>query len=74
MPRNRSAAPWFVWPFAALWNLLTMLLDLTGRLVVVTIGAALMLAGGLLCLTVIGVVIGIPLAILGLVIVLRGLF
>jgi hypothetical protein len=74
MTRNRSAAPWYLWPFAASWNLLTILLDLTGRLVAVMLGAVLMLAGGLLCLTVIGVVVGIPLAILGLVIVLRGLF
>jgi hypothetical protein len=51
-----------------------MLIDLTGRLVVVVIGATLMLGGGVLCLTVIGAIIGIPIAILGLVIVLRGLF
>jgi hypothetical protein len=33
-----------------------------------------MLAGGLVSLTVVGAVIGIPLAFLGLLIILRGLF
>jgi len=61
-------------PFTLIGKLVTLTLDLTGRLVVVILGAALMLAGGLLCLTVIGAVVGIPLGVIGLMIVLRGLF
>jgi hypothetical protein len=63
---------WFFCPFKALWKLLAGLIGLTGRLVAVVLGAALMLAGGLVSLTVVGAVIGIPLAVLGLLIVLRG--
>jgi urea transporter len=65
---------WFFWPFRALWKLLAGLIGLTGHLVAVVLGAALMLAGGLVSLTVVGAVVGIPLAVLGLMIVLRGLF
>jgi hypothetical protein len=74
MPRRKHEIHWILWPFVALWKLLAGLISVTGRLVAVLIGAALMLLGGLVSLTVVGAVIGIPLAILGLLIILRGLF
>jgi hypothetical protein len=66
--------PWIFWPFVALWRLVAWVVNLTGRIVAIAIGAVLMLLGGLISLTIIGAIIGIPLAILGLLIVLRGLF
>jgi hypothetical protein len=66
--------PWIFWPFVALWKLVAWIVNLTGRIVAIAIGATLMLLGGLISLTIIGAIIGIPLAILGLLIVLRGLF
>lgn len=74
MPRPKRRIHWVLRPFTALWRLLAGLIALTGRLTAVIIGAALMLAGGLVSLTVVGAVIGIPLAFLGLLIILRGLF
>jgi hypothetical protein len=74
MPRQNNEIHWILWPFVALWKLLAGLISVTGRLVAVLLGAALMLLGGLVSLTVVGAVIGIPLAVLGLLIILRGLF
>jgi hypothetical protein len=74
MPHPKHHTHWILWPFVALWKLLAGLISLTGRLVAVIIGAVLMLVGGIVSLTVVGAVIGIPLAVLGLLIVLRGLF
>lgn len=74
MSHRKHHTHWILWPFVALWKLLAGLIALTGRLVAVMLGAVLMLLGGLVSLTVIGAVIGIPLAVLGLLIILRGLF
>jgi hypothetical protein len=74
MPHRKHRPSWILWPFIALWKLLAGLISLTGRLAAVIIGAVLMLAGGIVSLTVVGAVIGIPLAVLGLLIILRGLF
>jgi hypothetical protein len=63
--------PWFLWPFAALWSLVTGILQLCGRIVAAVLGLILMVAGGLLALTVVGAVVGIPLAILGFMLMLR---
>jgi hypothetical protein len=74
MTHRKRDTHWILRPFIALWKLLAGLIALTGRLTAVILGAALMLAGGLVSLTVVGAVVGIPLAFLGLLIILRGLF
>ena len=74
MPHPKQKPHWILWPIIALWKLLAGLITVTGRLVAVILGAILMLAGGIVSLTVVGAVIGIPLAVLGLLIILRGLF
>jgi hypothetical protein len=74
MPQRHHQTHWILWPFVAIWKLLAGLIRLTGRLAAVVIGAVLILVGGLVSLTVVGAVIGIPLAVLGLLIILRGLF
>jgi len=66
--------PWFLWPFYALWRLLTFILNATGRLVLVVLGIALMVVGWVITLTVVGAPLGIPLAILGFLLLLRALF
>ncbi len=71
---NRRHNSWIVWPFKALWHLIAWIVSLTGRLVAVVIGAVLMIVGGVVSLTIVGAIIGIPLAVVGLLIVLRGLF
>ena len=70
---NRSV-PWYLWPFWAIWRLLTFMVTLTGRLVAVVLGLVLMIVGALVSLTVIGLVVGVPLIMIGFLLVLRGLF
>jgi hypothetical protein len=66
--------PWLLWPFYALWRLLTFILNATGRLVVAVLGIALMVVGIVISLTVVGAPLGIPLALLGLLLLLRAFF
>ncbi len=61
-------------PFVLVWKLLALVVNLTGRLLAVTIGLAFVVVGGLLIVTVIGAVPGALLALFGFAIVLRGLF
>ena len=61
-------------PFVWLWNLVTFILGLTGRLLAVAIGFVLLVLGILLTLTVVGAILGIPMLIVGFALVLRGLF
>ena len=65
---------WVMWPFEALWWLVTTILALTGRLIAVVLGAVLMVMGGLISATLVGAIIGIPLLFFGVLLVLRGLF
>jgi hypothetical protein len=72
--RMHRGVPWFLWPFWAVWKLVETILLVTGRLVAVILGLVLMIAGFLISLTVVGALIGIPLFIIGLMLVFRGLF
>lgn len=71
---EEKKSPWFLWPFTAVWRLLTWILELTGRLVVVILGIVLILVGTVLSLTVIGAAVGVPIGVFGVLLVLRGLF
>ena len=71
---EKKAVPWYLWPFWAIWQLIEFIIKLTGRLLAIVLGLVLMLAGALVSLTVIGALIGVPLFILGLLLVFRGLF
>ena len=66
--------PWFLWPIAVLWGFVTWTLRLTGRLAAVILGGAFMILGVLVSLTILGAIVGVPLALLGFLLVLRGLF
>lgn len=74
MQPARQSAPWFLWPIAALWDLLAFVLRLTGRLVGVILGVVLMVLGGVVTMTVVGAPVGIPLFVLGLLLLVRSLF
>ncbi len=73
MSKSKSAS-WIFWPFVAVWRLVTFILEMTSRLVAILLGVLLMAWGVLISLTVLGAVVGIPLALFGLLLVLRGLF
>jgi hypothetical protein len=74
MSTEPKKTPWYLWPFIALWRLVTGILVLTGRLVAVILGLVLVLVGALLSATVVGAIVGVPLIVFGGLLVVRGLF
>ena len=70
----RQSAPWFLWPFAALFDLVGLVLCLTGRLLAVVIGLVVMIVGAAATATVVGAPLGIPLFVVGLMLTVRGIF
>ncbi len=73
-PTCRARAPWYLWPFAALLDVLGFTLRLTGRVTAVLLGLAAMIAGAAATATVIGAPLGIPLFVVGLMLAVRGIF
>ncbi|HZD56087.1 MAG TPA: hypothetical protein VE136_05160 [Anaerolineales bacterium] len=71
---TKRKVPLLLWPFWAIWRLLTLILNLTGRLIAVVLGVALMIVGAILIVTIVALPIGIPIAVIGFLMVLRGLF
>lgn len=74
MTTQKGHIAWYLWPFTALWKLLAIIVEMTGRFVAMVLGFVLILAGGLVSLTIVGAIVGIPLAIIGLLLLLRGIF
>jgi len=72
--RTEDGTPWILWPFVAIWRLVTWILEFTGRLVAIVLGAILLILGTLISMTGIGAVIGIPMILFGLLLVVRGFF
>ncbi|HUV26181.1 MAG TPA: hypothetical protein VMW34_02335 [Anaerolineales bacterium] len=66
--------PWYLWPFWAVWRLLTWIVKLTGRLIAIILGFAMIIIGAVLCITVILLPLGIPLIVFGFLLTMRGLF
>ncbi len=66
--------PWFLWPFVAIWDLLAMVLNITGRILGVLLAVGLMAVGVALTMMVVGAPLGIPLVILGFLLMIRSLF
>lgn len=61
-------------PFILIWNFIEFIIKITGRLLAVILGFVLMIAGITLCVTVVGALIGVPLIVLGTVMIIRGFF
>jgi len=74
MTESRKRTPWYLWPFVAIWDLITWILKMTGRLVAAILGLVFMIVGAILTVTVIGAVIGIPLIIFGFALMVRSIF
>ena len=66
--------PILLWPFYAIWRLLTFVLNIVGRLLCAILGIGIMIAGIAITMSVIGAPIGIPLAAFGLLLLIRALF
>lgn len=61
-------------PFIALEKLVEGIIKMTGRLAAIIVGFVFIIVGIILSLTVIGAIMGIPLAILGFTMIVRGFF
>ena len=72
--QTKNHVPWYLWPFAALWKLLAVIVELTGRFVAMVLGIVFIIVGVIVSLTIIGAIVGVPLAIVGLLLLLRGIF
>jgi hypothetical protein len=71
---TRRSYPWIFWPFVALWDLLTFILRAIGRVLAVILGLLLMIGGIALAATVVGAPLGVPLALFGFLLMVRGFF
>jgi hypothetical protein len=66
--------PWYLWPFWAIWRFFAWIVSLTGRLIAIVLGFALIIIGAILSITVVLAPLGIPMIIFGFLLILRGLF
>jgi len=71
---TESRVPWILWPFYAIWKLLTLILELLGRILCALAGIAFMATGVAISLSVIGAPLGVPLAAFGFLLTIRSLF
>ena len=74
MTAHKHHTHWALWPLRALWTLVATIVELTGRLVAMILGIVFILVGLLVSLTIVGALIGIPLAVVGFLLLLRGIF
>ena len=65
---------WYLWPFAAVWDVLALVINLTGRLLGIVLAIVVMAVGIILTMTIAGAPVGIPVAVLGLLVMIRCLF
>lgn len=70
---KKQRVPWFVWPFWAILRLVGFIIEMVGRLVGAILGFVIFVIGILLCLTLIGAIVGVPLAAFGLLLFFRSL-
>ena len=63
-----------LFPFIAIWKLVEFLFKVAGTLIAIVLGFIFMALGIVLCLTVVGAFIGIPLAIFGFLMIVKGFF
>jgi hypothetical protein len=69
-----TRVPVLLWPFYAIWRLLTFVLNVVGRLICSILGLGIMIVGIAITMSVVGAPIGIPLASLGFLLLIRAVF
>jgi hypothetical protein len=74
MKAEKRRTSCLLWPFVAVWDLVVWIVNLTGRLIAMLLGLVFLIAGVILTLTVVGAVIGVPLAAFGILLMVRGLW
>lgn len=71
---SERRVPILLWPFYAIWRLLTFILEVVGRMLAALLGLALMIAGVMVTMTFVMAPIGIPIAAFGFLLLIRALF
>jgi hypothetical protein len=71
---EEKRVPWILWPFCAIWRIVTLVFELTGRIIAALIGLALMAAGVTMTISVVAAPIGVPIAAFGFLLLVRALF
>jgi len=72
--QDRRHTPLLLLPFVWLWRLLGFVMVLSGRIICALLGLMLMIAGVAFTMSVVGVPLGVPLSILGFLLLIRALF
>jgi hypothetical protein len=71
---DNNRVPPLLWPFYAVWRVLTFVVELIGRMLCGLLGLVLMIAGIAITITVLAAPIGIPIAALGFLLLVRAIF
>ncbi len=71
---KKRRVPWILWPFAAVWWLVSFVLELTGRVIAAVLGLVFMIVGALLTVTIVGAVVGLPMIVFGFLLMIRSIF
>lgn len=74
MSPARRNVPVLLWPAVAVWRFAAFVIGATGRLLAVVLGLVMLIAGVILSFTIIGAIAGIPLSVLGFLLIIRGFF
>ena len=74
MSDDNKDIPVLLWPVYAIWRLLTLILEITGRIICAVLGLAMMAAGIAVTISIVAAPIGIPLVVFGFLLVVRALF
>ncbi len=71
---TKRSVPWVFWPFYAIAQLVAAILKLTGRFAAALLGFILLVVGGVLSITIIGAVIGLPMMLVGVLLIVKAIF
>ena len=74
MSDNDRSVPILLWPFYAIWRLVTFILEVVGRFLAAVLGLALMAVGVFITLTIVAAPVGIPIAVFGFLLLIRAVF
>ena len=72
--KESRPVPLLLWPFWAIWRLFALIVGLTGRLLAAVLGLILMIAGLIVSFTLIGLPVGLPLILIGFLLMIRSIF
>jgi hypothetical protein len=71
---QQRRVPILLWPVYFVWRMVSFVLEAVGRVACVVLGFILLATGIVVSLTLVGVPIGIPLAAIGTLLMLRAFF